>query len=182
MKHQAENIRSGLRLLGWSPMLTSKLITAAFHQICVLRIAPPLTLLCIHLLHLLMNLSPFVRYGTVPKCFYWECPMYRWERYDHVFDFSPRWGLNAVYTLPFQDFDEKRQEWRKQKKSVLSAISLMRSRTLRFEDSERRTIALSALDFYTVGGASWMFGCIRYMLYGRSTETAAKNVTSILYS
>lgn len=55
------------------------------------------------------------------------------------------------FHLLFQDFDEKRQEWRKQKKSVLSAISLMRSRTLRFEDSERRTIALSALDFYTVG-------------------------------
>lgn len=67
---------------------------------------------------------------------------------------------------PFQDFDEKRQEWRKQKKSVLNAITLMRSRTLRFEDSERRTIALCALDFYTVGGAYCVHAdeCFAYTL------------------
>lgn len=49
-----------------------------------------------------------------------------------------------------QDFDEKRLEWRKQKKSVISAIGTMTARVLRFEDKERKTIALYALEFYKV--------------------------------
>ncbi|CAM9789286.1 unnamed protein product, partial [Ascophyllum nodosum] len=47
-----------------------------------------------------------------------------------------------------QDFDEKRQEWRRQKRSVLNAISAMSARALRFEDIERKAIALHALEFY----------------------------------
>lgn len=49
-----------------------------------------------------------------------------------------------------QDWEEKRQEWRKQKKSVINAIGSMTARTLRFEDKERKTIALHALEFYRV--------------------------------
>ena len=51
----------------------------------------------------------------------------------------------------WQDFDEKRQEWRKQRKSVSDAIGTMTARALRFEDRERKTIALYALEFYKVG-------------------------------
>ena len=54
------------------------------------------------------------------------------------------------YVLLSQDFDEKRLEWRKQKKSVINAIGSMTARTLRFEDKERKTIALHALAFYKV--------------------------------
>lgn len=49
-----------------------------------------------------------------------------------------------------QDFDEKRREWHKQKKSVINAIGVMTARALRFEDKERKTIALYALEFYKV--------------------------------
>lgn len=55
-----------------------------------------------------------------------------------------------VCRLSSQDFDEKRLEWRKQKKSVINAIGSMTARTLRFEDKERKTIALHALAFYKV--------------------------------
>ncbi|CAN0144643.1 unnamed protein product [Scytosiphon promiscuus] len=47
-----------------------------------------------------------------------------------------------------QDFDEKRLEWQKQKKNVINAIGSMTARVLRFEDKERKTIALHALAFY----------------------------------
>lgn len=49
-----------------------------------------------------------------------------------------------------QDFDEKRREWRKQKNSVINAIGGMTARALRFEDKERKTIALYALEYYKV--------------------------------
>lgn len=61
--------------------------------------------------------------------------------------------LNCLMT---QDFDEKRREWRKQKKSVINAIGVMTARVLRFEDQERKTIALYALDFYKVCACSSM--------------------------
>lgn len=54
-----------------------------------------------------------------------------------------------VYHM-IQDFDEKRLEWRKHKKNVINAIGSMTSRALRFEDKERKTIALHALAFYKV--------------------------------
>ncbi|CAM9203543.1 unnamed protein product [Ectocarpus sp. 12 AP-2014] len=47
-----------------------------------------------------------------------------------------------------EDYDEKRLEWKRQKKSVINAIGSMTARTLRFEDKERKTIALHALAFY----------------------------------
>eukprot|EP00904_Undaria_pinnatifida_P007756 jgi/Undpi1/410/HiC_scaffold_1.g00406.m1 len=50
-----------------------------------------------------------------------------------------------------QDFDEKREEWRKQRQNVSNAIGAMTARALRFEDRERKTIALYALEFYKVG-------------------------------
>lgn len=49
-----------------------------------------------------------------------------------------------------QDYDEKRLDWKKQKKSVINAIGSMTARTLRFEDKERKTIALHALAYYKV--------------------------------
>ncbi|CAN0058605.1 unnamed protein product [Pylaiella littoralis] len=55
--------------------------------------------------------------------------------------------VSAVRCLK-QDFDEKRLEWRKHKKNVINAIGSMTSRALRFEDKERKTIALHALSFY----------------------------------
>lgn len=61
---------------------------------------------------------------------------------------SPSGRLVSCYNT--QDFDEKRLEWRKQKKSVINAIGSMTARTLRFEDKERKTIALHALAFYKV--------------------------------
>lgn len=57
--------------------------------------------------------------------------------------------------LDRQDFDEKRLEWRKQKKNVINAIGSMTARVLRFEDKERKTIALHALAFYKASGVVW---------------------------
>ncbi|CAM9496117.1 unnamed protein product [Ectocarpus sp. 12 AP-2014] len=47
-----------------------------------------------------------------------------------------------------QDFDEKRREWRRTKKNVINAISEMSARALKFECSEKKTIALHAIQFY----------------------------------
>ncbi|CAM9145263.1 unnamed protein product, partial [Laminaria digitata] len=47
-----------------------------------------------------------------------------------------------------QDFDEKRREWRRTKKNVINAISEISARALKFECSERKTIALHAIQFY----------------------------------
>ncbi|CAM9144121.1 unnamed protein product [Choristocarpus tenellus] len=47
-----------------------------------------------------------------------------------------------------QDFDDKRREWRKQKKNMINAISEMKARALKFECTERRTIALYAIQYY----------------------------------
>lgn len=52
--------------------------------------------------------------------------------------------------LLVQDYDEKRCDWRKQKQSVINAIGMMTARALRFEDKERKTIALYALEYYKV--------------------------------
>ena len=49
-----------------------------------------------------------------------------------------------------QDFDEKRREWRRTKKNVINAISEISARALKFECSERKTIALHAIQFYKV--------------------------------
>lgn len=49
-----------------------------------------------------------------------------------------------------QDFDEKRREWRRTKKNVINAISEMSARALKFECSEKKTIALHAIQFYKV--------------------------------
>lgn len=68
------------------------------------------------------------------------------EKQNIIFD------ENMFFVLMFdaKDFDEKRRDWRKQKKSVINAIGVMTARALRFEDQERKTIALYALDFYKV--------------------------------
>lgn len=47
-----------------------------------------------------------------------------------------------------QDFDEKRSEWRKQRKSIISAIGAMTARALKFENKERKAVALYALEYY----------------------------------
>lgn len=60
-----------------------------------------------------------------------------------------------IWVWPFfigQDFDEKRREWRRTKKNVINAISEMSARALKFECSERKTIALHAIQYYKVRG------------------------------
>ena len=52
--------------------------------------------------------------------------------------------------MTLQDFDEKRREWRRTKKNVINAISEISARALKFECSERKTIALHAIQFYKV--------------------------------
>ncbi|CAM9210964.1 unnamed protein product [Discosporangium mesarthrocarpum] len=47
-----------------------------------------------------------------------------------------------------QDFDDKRREWRKQKKNLINAISEMKARAFKFECTERKTIALYSLAYY----------------------------------
>lgn len=69
-------------------------------------------------------------------------------------------NMFCVLMSDAKDFDEKRREWRKQKKSVINAIGVMTARALRFEDQERKTIALYALDFYKVCVRGWF--CYRY--------------------
>lgn len=56
---------------------------------------------------------------------------------------------NSAASRP-QDFDEKRREWRRTKKNVINAISEMSARALKFECSEKKTIALHAIQFYKV--------------------------------
>lgn len=57
---------------------------------------------------------------------------------------------NVILRRRGQDYDEKRLAWKKQKKSLINAIGAMTARALRFEDKERKTIALYALEFYKV--------------------------------
>lgn len=67
-----------------------------------------------------------------------------------------RWHLQLTAAAPRstrlfrQDFDEKRAEWRRQRRSLLNTMAAMRARALRFEDKERETIALYALEYYMV--------------------------------
>ena len=56
-----------------------------------------------------------------------------------------------------EDFDEKRREWRKAKKHVIYAISEMNSRALKFECSERKMVALHAIQYYKVQNTHFLY-------------------------
>ena len=64
---------------------------------------------------------------------------------------------NLDYDNDDQDFDEKRREWRKAKKHVIYAISEMNSRALKFECSERKMVALHAIQYYKVQNTHFLY-------------------------